>query len=320
MKKKKLFSYLLLAVSLAVFTACNSENDVKDDILQTPTYENVSAKFEITDSHSGISSLELTASGNYIVINKKYKSKTDRNTETGLLPNGMFQTDAFATRASVYGNIIYGKFTAIGENSFRLEGYGIVTITTNDNIAYTLDIELEDGSTTSIGARKEKVYDSSDATNKLSRTWEMETFGYKVQKGNNKFEKAVNHNNIEQLFIEYYDWLIIVEGIQDEKTIEKMKAQAKAIAEQYNNSKPQSIIFTKSGSYIVGYNNGAIGISTWMWENEDEGVLRYSWDTTDIYNGGLVDISFTNNILNISETQTSGNTSVTTMYGLKEMK
>ena len=104
------------------------------------------------------------------------------------------------------------------------------------------------------------------------------------------------------------------------KTIEKMKAQAKAIAEQYNNSKPQSIIFTKSGSYIVGYNNGAIGISTWMWENEDEGVLRYSWDTTDIYNGGLVDISFTNNILNISETQTSGNTSVTTMYGLKEMK
>ena len=164
------------------------------------------------------------------------------------------------------------------------------------------------------------MHDSSDATNKLCRTWEMETFGYKVQKGNNKFEKAVNHNNIEQLFIEYYDWLIIVEGIQDEKTIEKMKAQAKAIAEQYNNSKPQSVIFTKSGSYIVGYNNGAIGISTWMWENEDEGVLRYSWDTTDIYNGGLVDISFTNNILNISETQTSGNTSVTTMYGLKEMK
>ena len=320
MKQKKIFSYLLLAISLTLFTACNSENDEKDDILQTPTYENVSAKFEITDSHSGISSLELTASGNYIVINKKYKSKTDRNTETGLLPNGMFQADAFATRASVYGNIIYGKFTAIGENSFRLEGYGIVTITTNDNIAYTLDIELEDGSTTSIGARKEKVYDSSDATNKLSRTWEMETFGYKVQKGNNKFEKVVNHNNIEQLFIEYYDWLIIVEGIQDEKTIEKMKAQAKAIAEQYNNSKPQSVIFTKSGSYIVGYNNGAIGISTWMWENEDEGVLRYSWDTTDIYNGGLVDISFTNNILNISETQTSGNTSITTMYGLKEMK
>jgi hypothetical protein len=320
MKQKKIFSYLLLAISLTLFTACNGENDVKDDILQTPTYENVSAKFEITDSHSDISSLELTASGNYIVINKKYKSKTDRNTEIGLLPNGMLQADAFATRASVYGNIIYGKFTAIGENSFRLEGYGIVTITTNDNIAYTLDIELEDGSTTSIGARKEKVYDSSDATNKLSRTWEMETFGYKVQKGNNKFEKAVNHNNIEQLFIEYYDWLIIVEGIQDEKTIEKMKAQAKAIAEQYNNSKPQSVIFTKSGSYIVGYNNGAIGISTWMWENEDEGVLRYSWDTTDIYNGGLVDISFTNNILNISETQTSGNTSVTTMYGLKEMK
>ena len=114
MKQKKIFSYLLLAISLTLFTACNGENDVKDDILQTPTYENVSAKFEITDSHSGISSLELTASGNYIVINKKYKSKTDRNTETGLLPNGMFQTDAFATRASVYGNIIYGKFTAIG--------------------------------------------------------------------------------------------------------------------------------------------------------------------------------------------------------------
>lgn len=320
MKQKKNFSYLLLAISLTLFTACNGENDETGDNLLPPAYENVSAKFEITESNSGISSLELTASGNYIVINKKYKSKTDRNTETGLLPNGMFQTDAFATRASVYGNIIYGKFTAIGENSFRLEGYGIVTITTNDNISYTLDIELEDGSTTSIGARKEKVYDSSDATNKLSRTWEMETFGYKARIGNNEFEKTVNLNNIEQLFVEYYDWLIVAEGIQDEATINRMKAQAKAMAEQFNSSKPQSIIFTKSGSYIVSYNNGAIGISTWMWENENEGTLRYSWDVTNINNGGLVDISFTNNILNISETQTSGNTSLTTMYGLKEMK
>ena len=336
MKQKKFFSYLLLAISLTLFTACNGENDetgdnllppayendeTKDVLLQ-PEYENVSAKFEITESNSGISSLELTASGDYIVINKnyKYKSQTARNTETELLPNGMLQADAFATRASVYGNIIYGKFTVLSKNSYLLEGYGIVTITTNDNISYTLDIELEDGSTTSIGARKEKVYDSSDTTNKLCRTWEMETFGYKARMGNNEFEKTVNLNNIEQLFVEYYDWLIVAEGIQDEATINRIKAQAKAMAEQFNNSKPQSIIFTKSGSYIVSYNNGAIGISTWMWENENEGTLRYSWDVTDINNGGLVDISFTNKTLNISETTTSDNTSLTITYGLKEWK
>ena len=141
MKQKKLFRYLLVAIGLAFFTACNSENDEKEDTLLPPAYENVSAKFEITDSYSDISSLELTASGNYIVINKKYKYKCpmDRNAETGILPNGMLQTEAFATRASVYGNIIYGTFTTLGENRFRLEGYGIVTITTNDNIAYTLD-------------------------------------------------------------------------------------------------------------------------------------------------------------------------------------
>ncbi|MBR5593836.1 MAG: hypothetical protein IKW46_07170 [Bacteroidaceae bacterium] len=333
MKQKKLFSYLLLAISFTLFTACTNEDEVQEVSFSAPEYEDISAKYEITDSSSNINSLELTASGNYIVTNNYYiyNSKAYRNTENNkefsFLNKTVLKINGLSTRASAYGNIIYGKFTALGENRYDLEGYGIVTITTDSENAYTLDIALENGNTVSIGARKEKTYESSNATNNLCRSWSIEKFGFKVQAGPYKFEKLVDDNNIEQLFLDYFNWIIKISGEEyDEEEIAEMKAEAKNIAETYNSAKPLSLIFTKSGSYMVDYNNGAIGISTWKWEDESKGILRYSWNTQDIedeYIGGTVNISYLDNMLMISENvenDVEEGLNVTITYGMKEIK
>ena len=332
MKQKKLFSYLLLAISFTLFTACTNEDEVQEVSFSTPEFEEISAKYEITDSSSTINSLELTASGNYIISNKNYvyNSKAYRNTEENkefsFLNKTVLKINGLSTRASAYGNIIYGKFTALGENRYDLEGYGIVTITTDSENAYTLDITLDNGNTVSIGARKEKTYESSNATNNLCRSWSIEKFGFKVEVGPFTFEQIVDHNNIEALFTEYINWIIRMSGgYYEEEEEAELRAYAKEMAEMYNEAKPLSLIFTKSGSYMVDYNNGAIGISTWKWENESNGILRYSWNTEDIedeYISGTANISYSDNMLMIREKKQNAEEgmSITITYGLKEIK
>lgn len=332
MKQKKLFSYLLLAISFTLFTACTNEDEVQEVSFSTPEFEEISAKYEITDSSSNINSLELTASGNYIISNKNYvyNSKayrhTEENNDFSFLNKTILKINGLSTRASAYGNIIYGKFTALGENKYDLEGYGIVTITTDSENAYTLDIALDNGNTVSIGARKEKTYESSNATNNLCRSWSIEKFGFKVEVGPFRFEQTVDHNNIEALFTEYINWTIRMSGgYYEEEEEAELRAYAKEMAEMYNEAKPLSLIFTKSGSYMVDYNNGAIGISTWKWENESNGILRYSWNTEDIedeYISGTVNISYSDNMLMIREKkdELEEGMSITITYGLKEIK
>ena len=319
MKQRKKISYLLLTIGIALFSACNSDND---GAFSSPEYEDLSAKFEVTDNYSEISSLELTASGNYIVTYKHNinKSNETRSAKTDLFNTNIFRTDISATRATTDRNIIYGKFTARGKNTYQLEGYGTVTITTDKNNAYTLDIVCEDGSTISVGARKEEVFESSEMTDKLCRTWEIENIGYKIVSGEREFNKVVKIDNIYELYEEYIDFLIEVENIKDQYTIDAMKASVENMANSYNETRPLSVIFTKSGSYIVERNNSTIGIAIWMWENEEEGYLRYSWDSNNIYYGGLANVEFSKKQLRIHETEESPRMTTTVMYDLKEVK
>lgn len=72
-KDKKLTVLGLVAaivLSMAFISCSDSDDDPTSDVitLETPVYDNVSAKYEIRDNSSDISSIELTASGNYIII------------------------------------------------------------------------------------------------------------------------------------------------------------------------------------------------------------------------------------------------------------
>lgn len=92
---------------------------------------------------------------------------------------------------------------------------------------------------------------------------------------------------------------------------------------------PQSMIFTKTGTYMVQYANSMLAVSTWHWTNESAGELMYSWnnnleDTNGGSSGDVVTASFQGTRLLLTEKDVEeeyGETFETAMvYTLDEMK
>ena len=84
MKKMNFFVMALLCLcSLAIgFTSCSDDdNSVTPPDLGTPPFEAVSGKYDVTSTGSPYESIELTASGNYIVVldNGGYSSSVARH-------------------------------------------------------------------------------------------------------------------------------------------------------------------------------------------------------------------------------------------------
>ena len=111
-----IFGILLLAVAMTGITACSSDDD--DTNFSTPQYESVSAYYEVTSHNSDIKSVELTSSGNYIVIRDNASSR-----QAYFFSRFVIAPDEDETRATTYQNIIKGRFTKISDTEFELEGF-----------------------------------------------------------------------------------------------------------------------------------------------------------------------------------------------------
>ena len=135
MKKIKL---LVIAAALmltaAGFTACSDDNEggIGNINLPTPQYEQVSGKYEITSAGSPYESIELSASGNYIVTlsngGNYYNTPVNgvaKSSRRSLLDSGKAKG---LTRATEYDGVIYGTFTSLGGNEFALEGFGTIKL------------------------------------------------------------------------------------------------------------------------------------------------------------------------------------------------
>lgn len=324
MKITKSIYALMMFAGILAFSACGSDDD--SYTFETPQYENISAKYTATSNASSINSLELTASGNYIIIkNNGYNINSSKVTRE--LANNILMNDAViaTTRSASYGNIIYGKFTKIDENIYDLEGYGVVTITTTGEEAYKLFIELDNGTTISVGARKQEQYDTSAATDKLCRSWNIAKLGLKVVIQGRTFNKMVNADELDVLFHSFIEWVCNQAGYnindipaEEREYLEQMVAN---LVDTYEEVKPLSMIFTKSGSYMVHYANAALGVSTWKWEDENAGLLRYSWNSNDIYDenlSGVVNVSYSGSMLLVAEETVQDGMTLTLTYGMTE--
>ena len=90
------------------FSSCSSSDD-NDGMgqLDTPQYAADAAKYEITDESSEVKSIELTESGQYIVI----MNNAGRNSKQAV---GLHKIPATLTRAtSEYVGMYYGNYTTI---------------------------------------------------------------------------------------------------------------------------------------------------------------------------------------------------------------
>lgn len=231
---------LLTVLAVASLTSCGSDGDGSVVIPPSnpPKFESVSGKYEISDNTSPYESVELGASGDYVVTKRGYTSSQASAKAKGMLS---LEREASLTRAATDGGIIYGTYTQIDGNTFNLEGFGVIELITNGGGTVTgISITPSGGNEMTFSASKAQEMGSDELTEALCRTW-------KVIGG---VEKGYDHYDGE------YEYSF---DANDPGALKE-------------------IMFSKSGTFLNLYNDNTIEALFWKWEDQGKMLLRGSWD------------------------------------------
>lgn len=254
-KLNLLFMAMTMLFMAASFTACSDDDDNSGDggiNLPTPQYEQVSGKYTITSPGSPYESIELSASGNYIVtLNYGGYSAAAAPTQsaTRTKANGhpsFMGTSGARTRAAQSGNVIYGTFTDLGNNEYALDGFGTIKLGYANGEVTNIEVTTDDGRTTDYTTKKEPVIGNDEMTNALCRTWKVERIHgiYIDKETGDKDDYNVTPENPGEMG---YDM-------------------------------PLEVMWSKSGTYLISYRDGSLGLAEWKWRNKGAGQIYYAWD------------------------------------------
>lgn len=333
---------LIMMVGMVSLSACSKDEGGN---LEAPKYESVSAKYDITSENSYIKSIELTASGNYIIV-----TNSAVNVRASRIPRFIARLESTTRSDSWYDNIIQGKFTMISDNEFRLEGFGTITIVQNSGTAVSLQIAPDNKTPYTLEAEKKEQNPESGKTSKLCRSWGIDAFYIKMEMrienkdftvidGKYKWsDEGKFRNDVKNAYIDIIKKIAKDRGYDiGSQEMREIEAYAEEMVEDisFGENRPEKVIFTKAGTYMVIYHDSSLAIATWTWENEDDGKLRYSWDYNDMGSGagnmttayGIVNVEFSGNQLVLSESISdinSGSNGVVSMmvfkYYMSEIK
>lgn len=261
MKKFKLLAMAAaMMLTATCFTACGDDEggDIGNIDLPTPQYEEVSGKYEITSAGSPYESIELGASGNYIVTRGyggySHAPKTEGRTRTALMAKRS------ATRSTEYGGIIYGTFTNLGGNEYALDGFGTIKLEYSGNKVTGIEVTT-DGTTTAYSAEKAPTMGNDNITSALCRTWKVE----KVR--DVYFDKET--------------------GKKSDVTVTPENPG------EFGGDMGWEVMFSKSGTYLISRLDGSLDMAEWKWKNRGAGQLYYAWDGE--WTGDYATITFDGN-------------------------
>lgn len=302
MKTFRKVGMAIVAVLLCGSMAACSEDDEDGDgggtgienvTLAAPDYEEHAALYEL-DGNGEWQSIELTASGNYIITENFYYSaskmlKPELSKESPIGRSLKMLNNGVRPTRSSYNGIIYGTYTVNDEGVYVLEGFGTIELVGSEDNAVSLVVTTPDGVETTMTAEKKTQAPQSAITNALCRTWKVKGFRMVIKfNGKKMLDETGYMDNLDD-FVDR-----ISNKVGEDLTKEDL----------FGEFMPEEVVFTKAGTYMVSYDNETLAVSTWTWEDSATGLLRYSWDYDDMYDedaSGTASISFKNNNLYITE-------------------
>ena len=237
------------------FLSCSDGDDGDDTVIDVnpPRYESVSGKYEITDASSPYASIELGSSGDYVVI-----KRSGGYAASSLRKENLFSRKAPASRAVTYDNVVYGTYTQIDNETFDLEGFGVIKLKSNGGQGITsISITPDGGSEMTFTAEKSETMGNDDLTSALCRTWKVTRIherGYDSYDG--EYDETYSPDDYDDVISE--------------------------------------VMFSKSGTFLSFYNDNEIEAHFWKWENQGKRQIRYSWDNV-WYNDddeGIITVNF----------------------------
>lgn len=262
---------IAICLTAGLLTSCsdddNDDGSTQQEItLDTPEYESVSAKYNIASG--GISSIELTASGNYVVTMSGAAGVPSSLQQSNMMKS-MF-VKAGGTRAN--DGYIMGKFVKISDTEFILEGFGSIVIDGAADNAFSIQVTPSEGETYTLNAEKAANMSDSEMTKALCRTWNINTVTIKgTFNGKNFYEGDMPAAQ----YIQNWDGLNkafnkLIESITGEPDDEPLYEPELT---------PEQIIFTKAGSYMIITDDDKLAVFDWEWADESKGTVNYSNNT-----------------------------------------
>lgn len=303
---------LCLGLLCAGFASCGDDDDngvaVSEEQavanLDAPAYESVSAKYNITDEDADLKSIELTASGEYIVTTKTTTSGVKQ--EFMGTPNNkarIFSAMMATTRgySYYYYNYVHGKFQKVSDTEFILEGWGRLVV---EDGATSIKITYENGSVYSFPVEKVDASESRQKTNDLCRSWNL-----------NKFRMRLKYIEDGRTYINYDKTFTTFNAMMSDvaKELEKTFGDEMDVDDMigFEIKEPKEVVFTKAGTYMVKYEGDELAVSTWKWEDYDNNIIRYSWNYDSMYDdylGGTATVKFSGKQLVITEGRSESET------------
>ena len=163
------FLVLLAVLTVPCFFSCSDDTEDVVVNMNPPQYESVSGKYEITDSSSPYASIELGASGDYVVI-----KRSGGYAVSSLQKGNLFSRKAPASRAVTYDNVVYGTYIQIDDETFNLEGFSVIQLKSNGGQGITdVIIKPNGGNEITFAVKKAETMGDDDLTNALCRTWKV---------------------------------------------------------------------------------------------------------------------------------------------------
>ena len=269
MKTLKNFWYIIVALLVCAPAMTSCGDDDEGFSLGAPEFESVSGKYNITSPGSPYESIELGASGDYIVTpSRGYISQAKASRSDGER-SSFFYSGKAASRVTNYNGIIYGTYTQLPDGTFDLDGFGIIEIVYGEDDTVTgIELTPENGGPVTLTVEKEETMADDEMTNALCRTWIVDRIEMSATEGGQSFSITITADNWQ----DYED----VETFIDE------------------------VLFSKSGTYMISYLDGEIGISSWKWKDKGANTIFYSWNN-QWYDDEFVTVSFSGNTLVITE-------------------
>lgn len=297
--------YFNIAILTIMFGFCmtSCSDDDKDDVtIDTPKYEAASAKYIVTDQNSQIESIEFTASGEYIITTNQYYYNAPLKSPIIDTKNTLFSrvNKTFTmSRAIDSDGIICGTYTINDDGVYVLSGFGTVTIT-NDGNSFVLTVKTNDGTVLDLNTYKGDTISDSQMTNSLCRTWTLTHNRILIKIGGRTiFDKTAPKNESRKLVNSLIDTL---KKYDEDGELDDEEADMDGLVELLE--MVNQVIFSKSGTYMVIYSDNTLAMSTWKWQNESKGLIRYSWnydDPEDDWEAGNISVKFSGSEMHITE-------------------
>lgn len=171
--------WALCAVLGMTFTvACSSDDGNGNGPLEPPVYSKEAVKCEFTDPDAPYESLELTESGDYILV--------VQNDEPNVGPAPFAASPLRGiSRAESGSNVKHGTYTKTGEKSYELTGLGTVAFTEN-----SIRITPKNGSTTTYAVDFPHQLPTSHPIDLLCRSWKCVQWRIVVHSSEGSLDKS----------------------------------------------------------------------------------------------------------------------------------